>query len=198
LYAYSQTRWFYYRSKIGLDLQVVIADSFVDAYIGIRNWNPEKDSFLDFLCDTVDSKVSKIIKKEIKKMPMGDDYRIGYEQSLENYSLKSSEIHPHLTQLQEGAEQALLYKETCDRFLEDVKSDPQLTIVLKLIIEWQDSKPEDIASQFGVSVEEVYNVKKRLARRLRKRMQELQAKGTRSAYLSDDEENPTIQGGIKK
>ncbi|HEY0322343.1 MAG TPA: hypothetical protein VGC66_15405 [Pyrinomonadaceae bacterium] len=59
-------------------------------------------------------------------------------------------------------------KERNEKIYEMLGDDPELAVIVKLVLDEPGIKPREIAERLGIAVEDVYNATKRLARRVPK------------------------------
>jgi len=125
---------------------------------GSRAWNPERE-LIKQLCDIVDSKIYKLVRRPENQAvtpesatPVVDD---GEEGSFLE-AIESADPSP---------EAALLRKERIEAFWDSIEDDPDLQRAIALKLE-EELAPRELAERMGKGVDEVYNLQRRLRRRL--------------------------------
>ena len=168
---YKRLRFFAYiyfwwvPSKTGgvLDVDDLVQEAMTKVIEGKRDWPKHVDLFV-LLCGVICSKVSHLPKNRM--LPI--------EEVRKADTLTSSPSAQQERVQQEQAFQRLrdkILKEVCD------DSDPVLTLILKAWIEEPDLKPQGIAAQLRLSIEDVRNAQKRLrtkVKKLRKKRTDIQ------------------------
>jgi DNA-directed RNA polymerase specialized sigma24 family protein len=167
LITYKHYGWLLNRIR-GLDLDEVILDAIEDTFFCIRQWPPIdsngeiKDvALLYFLCQTIRSKISNLIKQSQRHVSIQDEMNAEHFVSLEQSSLLSIQAKG------ESDEQAR-YNQLSEMLLKSVRSDPLLERIVNLHIVDPGIKPREIAHNLGVSIRQVQNAQKRLNRRVRR------------------------------
>lgn len=133
---------------------------------GSRAWNPAERELYKHLCDIVDSKIYKLVRRP--------ENRLVTPESAVPAAAEDQE-RPFLDDIEAGTpnpEDALIRKEEKRRvkwffaaFFDSVADDSELQRVLAVMQEGA-LKPKEIAERMRVSAEDVYNIQKRLRRRL--------------------------------
>ena len=121
---------------------------------GKRNWNKEKfPDFRDQFYSALDSEIANTVKSHLKK------HNITYQI---NESDKISTTNPYEDQQ---------YLEHINKALEKLDATDEEIILLEPIL--NKVKRDDISKEFGISPQEVTNIKKRLTRKLIKIINQL-------------------------
>jgi hypothetical protein len=160
-FAYKKYGWLLARIR-GLNLNEIILDAIEDTYFGTRQWPPEdnrskKVSMFGFLCQTIRSKVSHRVEEANKMVYIDEISNVERPQGLD-------QICQIVLRSNDQSDRQAIDNEFARLILESVSSDDTLTRMVKYWVEKPDSKPQEIAADLGIPIEEVRNAQKRIYR----------------------------------
>ncbi len=145
--------------ELGVEADDIVMLAIEKALSGRRRWYPEKMSLFDFLCAVTSSEISNFFQKAENR----------YFHSSNTNKIESTSATP---------ESALSKSEQVDKMLKMFKDDKLLFEVAKLMIDGVD-KPSTIALALKIDVETVYNIRRRLRRRIQEEISSLREKDNR-------------------
>lgn len=139
---------------------------------GVRKWEPEKVSLLDYLLSVIKSDISHLYESEsynlTSRMPVSPQNDGGSE-SIETEELltRAHELDKHAAEISpdppQSVDDILIEHEICDRLLKVIEGEDELESIVLCMLDGY-SKPRDIAEQLSVEPKNIYNAKKRLER----------------------------------
>ncbi|HEV7890144.1 MAG TPA: hypothetical protein VGP08_05875 [Pyrinomonadaceae bacterium] len=149
------------RGRVNLD--EVILEAIEDTYIGRRRL-PDDVDLTAFLCETIRSKVSHILRKEKGRVSVEE------LESLEKVGALASNLHKVVGggHAEGEAYERVAYRELCERLLKAARQDRYLVQLAELLFATPDLKPRELAAQMNQPVKNVFNLLRRLGRRARK------------------------------
>lgn len=147
----------------------MVTQSILKIYEGNIAWNSDTKPDIEIF-------LKSVIKTQINHICTSKEYRKTCRSSEENEVMESMcdpdspEIHASLALSIHDPEMAILEKEKADEYiafeneiLKRVEGDPELETVVLYILD-DVTTPREIAEKMGISVERIYNIKKRLRR----------------------------------
>ena len=146
----------------------IAQQAIADVLGGTRNWNPDKDPDLfKYLCGAVDSAVSNLVtssdNRKLTNMPDSEQDMAQMQVSGMNGTVPLSrppETPESIALAQENEDQVLT------QILELTSEDEELETLINALIEGYH-KPRDIAAVTGMDITLVYQLQRKLKRRLR-------------------------------
>ena len=165
---WNRLRYFTYKNfmhKVGDrdTLDGVIQEAIEDTYFGRRRL-PDGVNLTAFLCETIRSKVSHILRKEKGRVSVEE------LESLEKVGALARSLQKAGGggREEEEAYERVAYRELCERLLKAARPDKHLTQLAELLCVTPDLKPREIAVQMNQPIRNVFNLLRRLGRRARK------------------------------
>lgn len=158
----------------GYSIEDVVSQIIQSVFEGRRKWNPDEISLEDWLLNQIDSVMDWWLKLVENKDLLYEEFENAEQKDdHETNNTKSIELETVLQYGPPDPETILIKtldedqaKELYNALFDNTSDDPELQDVILAMIDADDSKPSNIAKQLGVPVEEIYNRKKRLKRRL--------------------------------
>jgi len=170
----------------GCSIEDVVSHIIESAFDGRRKWDPTKKDLENWLLNHVDSVMDWWLKlrenrdlayDEFESIEQSTDDGATQVQSIELEAvLRYGPLDPAtITENINDEDQA---KELYNTLFDSTADDPELQDVILVMIDMNTDfpKPADIAEKLGVSVDEIYNRKKRLKRCLDKVVASLEKK----------------------
>lgn len=162
----------------GCSIEDVISYIIQSAFEGNRKWDPQEKDLEDWLLSQVDSVMDWWLKlRENRNLVYEEFESAGRKEDHENKFVQSSELEIVLRYGPPSPETLIIKdmdeeeaKELYNALFDDAADDPELQEILLVMIDMDNPTPRDIAEKLGIPVEDVYNRKKRLKRRLDKVM----------------------------
>jgi hypothetical protein len=139
---------------------------------GIRRWDPDKVSLLDFLFGVLKSDIGHLYKDDkdylmTSRMPAARNKDEDNSVEAEELIKRASAPEPHSINLnpnpQKTPEDIIEEGEIQDSLIKVVEGDDELVDIVTCML-CGFEKPDDIADQTGLDIKVVYNAKKRLNR----------------------------------
>ena len=137
----------------GTDLDDLVQEAISDTICGTRHLPPDVE-LVTFLCQVIRSKASHLLEKESRVVPI--------EQIPQIHRLLTAGM-PQIDYLEEADKQAI-YQRMCHKLRESVKDDELVSKIVDKWLEKPDMKPQGIANELGVQIDEMRNAQKRLSR----------------------------------
>lgn len=162
----------------GETFESIVYQAIEKAWAGERNWNPEQDpDFKKYLMDVIDSLVSHLVASPDNKMftmePVeGSDDMRAWEGASRKHERKHEGGADWMARQPTSPEDLLLEKEEAERkrqgiemLLAESRGDEDLTYVIQAMLDGYN-KAGEIAQVTGIDVRDVYNIMKRLDRKV--------------------------------
>lgn len=165
----------------GKTIEDLVQDVIVRTIEGVRKWDPQKGPLIPWLKDQIRSVMDHLYHSAAHQhevaIPESDDD----EQFLEKVEYQASSIESSGTAELSDPEEVLLEREVEEAAKEQmerranmifnaVSGEPELEEVVEAIINGCEPKPRYLAAEIGVPVEDIYNRRKRIRRRVSKLM----------------------------
>ena len=183
-YALRESKRYYWRTGDSVELpggetvESIVYLAIEKTITGERNWDSQKDpDFKKYLMDVIDSLLNHLATGKENTMltavpEVGSDDRKDWETG----AAKRTAEADWLARQTATPEEELLEKEAAERdgqlrdraigaLLESSKDDKELTFVIEAMLDGYD-KPGEIANVTGIDIRDVYNVMKRLNRKI--------------------------------
>jgi hypothetical protein len=174
LYALRKARRLYWQGMMdgnmptGQEVADVVLEAIEDILTGKRSWDPSKQPDLfAYLRSIIDSKLSHLVESWTNRyvrtesvLSAEDDNATGTPSPLVQFSAPT----PSPAEMVLHAEEERLAEAFFWGFYEYLSDEPLLQQVIECIDD--DLKPADMAAHLGVPPKEIYNIRKRLQRRL--------------------------------
>jgi hypothetical protein len=170
----------------GETVESIVYQAIEKAWAGERNWNPEQDpDFKKYLMDVIDSLVSHLFTGTDNKMfttepAEGSDDRRAWEGASRQHERKHERGADWMARRAASPEDLLLEKEEAARrrqgielLLAESRDDEELTYVIQAMLDGHN-KAGEIAKATGIEVRDVYNIMKRLDRKVEAVRKQLQ------------------------
>jgi RNA polymerase sigma factor (sigma-70 family) len=162
----------------GYSIEDVVSHIIKSVFEGGRHWDPNEKSLDEWLLSQVDSVMDWWLNlKENKNIVFEEFENTEQDEYREATKILSTEWETVLTYGLPDPETLAINKiddeESKTLFhalFDDTSDDPELQEMILVMMEVDEAKPAEIADKLGVSVEDIYNRKKRLKRRLDKIM----------------------------
>ena len=183
-YTLGETNRLQWRTGSAVDLpggetvESIVYQAIEKAWAGERNWNPEQDpDFKKYLMDVIDSLVNHLFDSTDNKMfttepAEGSDDRRVWEGASRKHECKHERGADWMARQSASPEDLLLEKEEAERkrqgiemLLAESRGDEELTYVIQAMLDGYN-KAGEIAQVTGIDVRDVYNIMKRLDRKV--------------------------------
>jgi RNA polymerase sigma factor (sigma-70 family) len=171
-YALDKTRRLYWQGKLGGDLpggqqaEDLVEEAIEKVRSGERKWNPyDQPDLYEYLRSVIDSLISHLVNSRenrvvIRLVPNDDD-----KDPINRFPDRAATPLDRLLQEEREASSERWFW----GFHSSLADDPPLQRYIECIYEYPTNiKPSAIAEQLGITLAEIYNLKKRLKRRLTK------------------------------
>lgn len=150
----------------GMTPEDIVQEVIIKTINGERKWDPDLGPLEPWLKDQVKSIMDAIFKsaanrREVRSLEDPDDA----ESSLERIAHKHNVIAPFATEKPPNPDEQLSMAERVSELFSAVSGDHELEEVLEAIMDGCEPKPQYLAQELGISVEEINNRIKRLRRR---------------------------------
>jgi hypothetical protein len=160
----------------GLSVEDAVSYIIQSVFDGTRVWDPTKIILEDWLLNQVDSVIDWWLKlRENKNLTLEEVENASQENIQDPKGIQSIELEAVLKFGSPTPEQVLIdkmdeeeAKEFYESLYEDTSDDPDLQELIIALLDIDDPTPRVIAEALGVPVEDIYNRKKRLQRRIEK------------------------------
>lgn len=176
-YASKKSRRLFWRSIYGGHLPEgkevvdIVQQAIEKVLSGQRNWDPDANpDFFMYLKGIVDSDLNHLADSEENRLTRSETKLVsgtnceGDQNEISFFDLKPSEQPNPVEALLQLENEDLAYKFVWD-FHESLADKPRLQKIVECMLDDID-KPADIAEQMGENVNEIYNARKQLQRRL--------------------------------
>lgn len=160
----------------GCSIDDVISHIIQSVFEGSRKWDPRQKDLEEWLLSQVDSVMDwwlklrenkNLVYEEFESIERKEDGDTGFAQSSElEVVLRYGLPDPETLVVKDIDEEEA--NELYNALFDDTSDDPELQEVILAIMDIDNPKPSDVAEKLGIPVEDVYNRKKRLKRRLDK------------------------------
>jgi len=170
----------------GETVESIVYQAIEKAWAGERNWNPEQDpDFKKYLMDVIDSLVSHLFTSTDNKMfttepAEGSDDRRVWEGASAKHERKHERGADWMARQSASPEELLIEKEEVEQrrqgielLLAEARGDEELTYVIQAMLDGYN-KAGEIAKVTGIEVRDVYNIMKRLDRKVEAVRKQLQ------------------------
>ena len=172
LYALRKARRLYWQGIMdgnmpsGNEAADIVLEAIEDVLAGTRSWNPstQPDLFVH-LRSIVDSKLSHLVESKANRSIRSEAMLSTEEDHPSALLVQFPDSSPSPDQIVSQAEEEQLAEEFFWGFFEYLKDEPLLQQVSECIVDGI-TKPAEVATRLGVPPKEVYNMRKRLQRRL--------------------------------
>lgn len=159
----------------GHEVESIVNEAFTRVYGGQRRWDSQKHPDLKkYLFDVIDSILSHLSTGSenalLRAVP-----EAGTEQEIQ-WESGSKERRPErewLTRAARQPDEALFEREAAERedralqlLVEECSTDPVLSKILHVRLEYENPRSAEIAELTGIPVGDIYNGEKRLARKI--------------------------------
>ena len=191
-YTLRETKRLQWRTGSAVDLpggetvESIVYQAIEKVWAGERNWNPEQNpDFKKYLMDVIDSLVNHLFDSTDNKMfatePVeGSDDRRVWEGASAKHERKHERSADWMARQSATPEDLLLEKEEAERrnqgiemLLAESRGDEELTYVIQAMLDGYN-KAGEIAKVTGIDIRDVYNVMKRLDRKVEAVRKQLQ------------------------
>lgn len=162
----------------GETVESIVYQAIEKAWAGERNWNPEQNpDFKKYLMDVIDSLVNHLFDSTDNKVfttepAEGSDDRRVWEGASAKHERKHERSADWMARQAATPEDLLLEKEEAERrnqgiemLLVESRGDEELTYVIQAMLDGYN-KAGEIAKVTGIEIRDVYNVMKRLDRKV--------------------------------
>jgi len=158
----------------GYSIEDVVSRIIQSVFEGWRKWDPSEKDLEDWLLSQVDSVIDWWLKlRENKNVAYEEFENTEQKEDHQASIIRSTELETVLQYGPPDPETLVVKdideeeaKELYNTLFDDTSDEPELQEVILAMMEIDDPKPSDVAEKLGVPVEDIYNRKKRLKRRL--------------------------------
>ncbi|MDQ3816272.1 MAG: hypothetical protein M3362_01110 [Acidobacteriota bacterium] len=170
----------------GETVESIVYQAIEKVWAGERNWNPEQNpDFKKYLMDVIDSLVNHLFDSTDNKMfatePVeGSDDRRVWDGASAKHERKHERSADWMARQSATPEDLMLEKEEAERrnqgievLLAESRGDEELTYVIQAMLDGYN-KAGEIAKVTGIDIRDVYNVMKRLDRKVEAVRKQLQ------------------------
>ncbi len=155
-------------------MEDVISHIIQSIFEGRRKWDPDEKSLEEWLLNQVDSVMDWWLKLRENKDLAFEEFEITERKENRDANLvRSTELEIVLQYGPPDPETLIAKdideeeaKEIYNALFDATADEPELQEIILAMMDMDNPKPSDVAEKLGVAVEDVYNCKKRLKRRL--------------------------------
>ena len=162
----------------GCSVEDVISHIIQSVFEGSRKWNPHDKDLEEWLLSQVDSVMDwwlnlrenkNLAYEEFESTERKEDRGTKFVQSTElEIVLRYGPPDLEMLVVKDMDEEEA--KELYNALFDDAADEPELQEIILAMMDMDDPKPSDVAEKLDIPVEDIYNRKKRLKRRLDKVM----------------------------